>query len=559
MHSPTQDEFLKRAAQGNVIPVNRRSIESKAEMFKTTGPQSLTPDQMSKKKAKINQLILLVMAMTVALIGCKTSSQSGISDEQKQLITLAKALPTSSPLDGQTFLSAGLDSKTKTVLELVDIFMTNRDWTESLPQKQLDAWKKRHPYDDPPVIIHEKQSDAASQLIQLGVQAKVAAPAMIQSLTNSEFLTRQWASGQKSTDLSYADIADSDLKNRDWAIRVLEAIGSASPEVVPALVRELDDGQRGYEAGYALITISLTDTNVLPAVIAKLETDPTSPEAKNSVQVLDGIGADARAAVPVLIQLLENTNACDEVVDTLCTIGPDAAPAVPSLLRLYERSQGDGMFRQRKWIVITLGKIGPAAKEAVPILLKQLRPHEALDASRALWRIDPQQYTQNAINVALHENQRKPIRFWDTDAIALLGQIGPPAKYTASLLQQVLDSPPNQWIAFNAAWALWRIDPSQKEKVIAVFEDLRNHGGDDLPLDAVGALWQIEPERRDELLPAIIAIVKDGKVAPGWAEMKTLQPALMEIADDPKYAELRPQVVLALRQINRARAEWWPR
>jgi len=525
--------------------------------------------------------LLAIVAMTTVLIGCKTSSQSGISDEQKQLTTLAKTLPTNFPLDGQTFLSAGLDSKTKTVLELVDIFMTNRDWTESLPQKQLDAWKKHHPYDDPPVIIHEKQSDAAFQLIQLGPQAKAAAPAMIQSLTNSEFLTRRWASSQKSADLSYADIADSDSMNRHWAIKVLEAIGSASPEVVPALVCELDDHQRGYEAGYALINISLTDTNVLPAVIAKLESDPTSPEAKNSVQVLDGIGADARAAVPVLIQLLENTNACDEIVDTLCTIGPDAAPAVPYLLRYFDQLRGDGYYRQRFWIIITLGRIGPAAQAAVPILLKESHYSMPIAVARALWRIDPQ-YTQNAINAVLaqtlwdpdrfwnsHAMQMagvlppealmKPIRFWDLDAIALLGQIGPPAKYTAPLLQKALDSPPNRSVAFNVAWALWQIDPGQKEKVIAVFEDLRNHGGGDLPLDAVVALWQIEPDRRDELLPAIIAMVKDGKVSPGWAEMKTLQPALMEIADNPKYAEIRPQVILALRQINRALAEWWSR
>ncbi|MGA2281485.1 MAG: HEAT repeat domain-containing protein [Verrucomicrobiota bacterium] len=384
MHSPTLDEFLKLAAQGNVIPVNRRSIEGKTEMFKTTEPQSLTPDQMSKKKAKINQLILLVMAMTVALIGCKTSSQSGISDEQKQLITLAKALPTSSPLDGQTFLSAGLDGKTKTVLELVDIFMTNRDWTESLPPKQLDAWKKRHPYDDPPVIIHEKQFDAAHQLIQLGPQAKAAAPAMALSLTNSDFLTRQWAAGQKSTDLSAADIADSDLKNRDWAIKVLEAIGSASPEVVPALVRELDDPKRGYEAAYALITISKTDTNVLPAVIAKLESNPDSPEAKNAVEVLSGIGSKAGAAVPALIQLLDHTNDCMMVVNTLGKIGSDAGPAVPSLIRLYGRSPGDGNFAIRHWIIITLGKIGPAAKEAIPMLQEIKRTYESKDAQQAL-------------------------------------------------------------------------------------------------------------------------------------------------------------------------------
>jgi hypothetical protein len=50
MHSPTLDDFLKLAAQGNVIPVTRRSIEGKGETFKTTEAQVLTPKQGDKKK-----------------------------------------------------------------------------------------------------------------------------------------------------------------------------------------------------------------------------------------------------------------------------------------------------------------------------------------------------------------------------------------------------------------------------------------------------------------------------------------------------------------------------
>ena len=50
MHSPTLDEFLKRAAQGNLIPITRRSIKGKGETFKTTEAQVLTPKQRDKKK-----------------------------------------------------------------------------------------------------------------------------------------------------------------------------------------------------------------------------------------------------------------------------------------------------------------------------------------------------------------------------------------------------------------------------------------------------------------------------------------------------------------------------
>jgi HEAT repeat protein len=508
-------------------------------------------------------LFLTIVAMTTVLIGCKTTSQSGIGDEQKQLIALSKTIPTNSSPNEVIALDAGLDSQTKTVRELVEIFMANRDWTEFMQKKELDAWQRTHPYNSPPVIIHEKQMDAAYQLTQLGSQAKAAAPAMAQSLTNSGFLTHQWALHQGGVDAATEERAD--FENRHWAIQVLQAIGSVSPEVVPALVLGLDDPKTGYEAANALVIISQTDTNVLSAVIAKLESDPESPEAENSVRVLNGIGADARAAVPLLIQLLEHTNACDMVVNTFGKIGSEAGTAVPALLHLYGQSQGDGNFAKRRQIIIVLGKIGPPAKEAVPMLLGLCnRPYVFFYAVHALWQID-RQYTQLAISTACGILRAKatPDR---NNAIGLLGEIGPPAQSSVPLLLDAMNSQFGEAIPFNAAWALWRIDPSQKANVIAKFESIRTHGErspyEDLSVDASGALWQIQPERRDELCPAVIAMLKESKGVPrGYAryEMQTLLPALIDIKDNPKYAELRPWAIRAINEINGLGSEWQQR
>jgi hypothetical protein len=502
-----------------------------------------------------------VLLITVMLVGCKTNPQSGATAEQKALVSLAESLPPNSPPDEHVAVEAGLDSRARTVLELAGIFMTNRDWTESLPEEKLEAWRKSHPYFSPPVIIHSKQSAAAYRLTQLGPQAQAAAPAMIQSLTNSEFLTHQWA--MRQTDMDPATEERADTMNRHWAIQVLQAIGSASPEVVPALVGVLHNHKDGYEAGQALIVLSLTDTNVLPLTIAKLESDPDSPEAEYSVQVLNGIGADALPAVPVLIHLLEHTNACYTTMYTLCAIGSNASPAVPALLHYYGQLQGDAYFAQRKWVVITLGRIGPGAQEAIPMLKTlQNKPYQSFDAIHSLWRIDPTQYTATAIAAAEKELMARATML-RSPACSLLAGIGPPAKSAIPLLLQKLDSPPDPGVAFNAAWALWRVDPSQKPRAVAVFENFHTNAprytDKDLSIDSVGALWQIEPERRKELRPAIIAMLKQWKDVPAvrYARpgMKTLLSALQDIADDPEYADLRPWAIMAIRQINGRGAE----
>lgn len=510
------------------------------------------------------RLLLLVTLIVLVVAGCKTNPERSLSKEQKDLIAVSKTLPTDAPLDGAVFIPAGLDERTRQIAELIDIFMTNRNWTESLPKKELDAWIKRHPYDNPPVIIHSKQSEAAFELIRLGPKARTAIPAMIQSLTNSEALTRRWATKQKNVDES--DIQRADGGNRYWAICVLEAIGSGSPEAVLALVGVLHEPEyeTGYRASLALDILGLTDTNVLPAVIAHLQNDPLSPGIENSLRVLSGFGQEASNAVPVLLQLMDYTNSSAEVVRTICEIGPGASPAVPALIQRFEQLQSNNSdIVQRLSIITALGRIGPAAKVALP-LLKSLKSNHALYAARSVWRIDPQQF-QYAIQAALKEMGGQEKLFWKPNAIGLLGEVGPPAKSYVPLLRGGLNAPHSSARAFTIAWALWSIDPDQKADVLPVFERIwkekPRYPYEDLPVAAAGALWQMDPQRQNELRPTILAMLKDWKETPaaraGRAHMKTILPALEEILADSQYAELHPWAILAKRRLNGHVAEFW--
>lgn len=110
----------------------------------------------------------------------------------------------------------------------------------------------------------------------------------------------------------------------------------------------------------------------------------------------------------------------------------------------------------------------------------------------------------------------------------------------------------------NVAWTLWRIDPQQEPRVVPVFQALRRRANSDpdhhLACGALGALWQIAPELRDELRLELVAMLKECKAVRGRRrvslEMKTLLPALTEIANDANFQDLRPCAVMLIRSLN---------
>jgi hypothetical protein len=175
-----------------------------------------------------------------------------------------------------------------------------------------------------------------------------------------------------------------------------------------------------------------------------------------------------------------------------------------------------------------------------------------------------------AIDIALQQLKSKEQRFWSEgarNAIDLLGESGAEAQAAVPFLLQALESHPQDDMVFNLAWALWRIDPGQKATIVPLLQDLRvkqkAYRDSDLEWAAVGALWQIIPESRSELRPALFRMLAEWRDAPAArhasAEMKSLLPALTEIAGDPACKDVRPWAVMAIRSANRLDAERWPR
>jgi HEAT repeat protein len=126
--------------------------------------------------------------------------------------------------------------------------------------------------------------------------------------------------------------------------------------------------------------------------VAQLEAMLRSPDVNTQVQGAYGLsllGGEARAAVPTLIEVLQNgsTLARQHAALALGKIGPDARDAVPALT---------AMLRDRDWLLrrhaaIALGEIGPEASSASAELKKLKRDLPAVrqPAADALSKITP--------------------------------------------------------------------------------------------------------------------------------------------------------------------------
>ena len=433
-------------------------------------------------------------------------------------------------------VAASRKAGAEAVPDLVLAFTTKRVKSErvSLPERIL--WKLQGG-EGTPILFEDDQGIAVYRLQQLGPQAKAAIPAMVALLKGPDVATHH------------------------RAIEVLEAIGPEAPEVVQALLQALrhPDLDIGYCAAEALTMNE--DKSVVPAVIEMLSEDKSSQSAECELRVLQALGPEACEAVPVLIECLNFERLARSAVNTLGNIGPDAAPAVPALLKLYDQSRANDKYPLRRSIIVALGRIGPDAQACSPLLI-ELAKRDDLDAVRALWRIEPQ-CSRLAMDVALRELKFIGCGVWrgsERYVIDLLGEIGPQARIAVPTLDQILEvHPPSYDIPFHVAWALWRIDPQQKAKVVPIFQGFCGRANSErnyeLYCSAVGALWQIAPELHDELRPALAAILDEWKTVPARryssAEMKTLLAALTEIAKDDNFPDLRPWALMAIRSLNR--------
>jgi HEAT repeat protein len=446
-------------------------------------------------------------------------------------------------------------------------------------------------------------------LKKIGPDAKRAVPSLVLALNDKDPETRIEAAcalwrieeHPRVIPFLYENLRDAEEKARLEAAQGLNAIGSPA---LPSLKKALADpnalvrraaaetlgrfGPRGISASRELVATLKDDSawvrvaaakalwrlekhqEAIPALIRELK-KPAEKEdpgrLKNAIHSaregalyeLNEIGAEAKEAVPIYVELLDDPLADlgkqapefrQRVESLLQSFGPDAKPAVHSLIRQLEAYSGDfaGKFTCRD-AVRTLRAIGPGAKEAVPALTRLLKIGQVrVHAAAALWWID-----KDPASIAALIEEAKVVgpnsdRSWAVQAlgeigseaqdavpaIALsltdkergiraaaavtLGRIGPGSKDTVPALVKLLkDSEPS--VRFGAAVALWRIE-KHPAAVPALVEQLKGARGGEEVTKASSALIQIGTGAK-EITPELVELLKDsdGEVRVGAAEV----------------------------------------
>ncbi len=230
---------------------------------------------------------------------------------------------------------------------------------------------------------------AATAVIALGPEAKLAVPSLSKALKNKEAGVRK---------LAYSTI---------------DKLGSVAFEgTIPAMiaiVKEDVNTEIRTNAIDALGRIGPPGKDAVPALIKLVVQHPTNQLGQHAVVALGKIGPGAKEAVPILIALVKGRAAGPAggeagrgAVVALGKIGPAAKEAVPALIAELLRSTPDslGKIGAKKggaigstFIIAALGEIGPAAKEAVPGLIRCLQEDTKgnnMVAAKALGQMGPE-------------------------------------------------------------------------------------------------------------------------------------------------------------------------
>jgi hypothetical protein len=231
------------------------------------------------------------------------------------------------------------------------------------------------------------------------------------------------------------------------------------PELVmPDLSNFLRDPDPGVResAGFMIIDYR---KQARPALASLIETvnDPNRQTRLFAIWTLGLIGAEAKAAVPVLESCLEDKEVRVDAAFALWRIDRQTNVALRILPEAILRN-GDAAYE--------LGMLGPAAMEVVPALINATAQSEnnvRFSACDALWKIDPKQVA--IIVGALTELLKDPRSgsYHLELAAQLLGKIGPAAGNALPALFPLLKRPEIE-VRTAAAKALKAIDPEAAAK-----------------------------------------------------------------------------------------------
>lgn len=186
------------------------------------------------------------------------------------------------------------------------------------------------------------------------------------------------------------------------AIRELGELGSASKDVLPALVREFQDRDWCIrrEVARAIGQIGPEARTAIPALVERLRDD----DRRVSGEAIATLGKLGVSSIPALVSALDAKAPYvrSSAAWVLASFNSAAKPAIPALIAALKDEDW-----QVRWVAAyALGCIGHEAKSAIPALIEAFRGEYELvskEASRTLWRISGEAETIVAAMGELHQ------------------------------------------------------------------------------------------------------------------------------------------------------------
>lgn len=267
----------------------------------------------------------------------------------------------------------------------------------------------------------------------------------------------------------------------------------------PAVQRVLRDALRGDDKNLASQALNMLpyaglSKDAVPAVIVALRTLGTElPFARRAgIQFLGEQGADARAAVPILVKALNDPETRHEAAAALARIDPNQAKSiVPVLVEELGNAKPGARIRAAQ----TLLKVDPSqVAKAMPVLIEALKapiadqthggpamtgnddvPPDPTSVAIALGQLGPvaKEAAPLVLTIARHPNVFSFSRMGLAESAAKLD----PAmvKDASELLSALVYDSPNPFLRADAAAPLVRVDPSQAKRAIATLTDTLDH------------------------------------------------------------------------------------
>ncbi|MFQ5951926.1 MAG: HEAT repeat domain-containing protein [Candidatus Omnitrophota bacterium] len=261
----------------------------------------------------------------------------------------------------------------------------NLAWTdEALKQAQRRAPPTVTVTDIPALIgrLKDKKTrdEARLGLINAG---RTATPALLKAIKSEDINVRREAlnvfafigiTSEEEVSAVIKAFEDEDQGVRQSAAAALSNISPEAREALPLLIEALaiDENGLSQAAMTALARIgyiSRGDKDIIPMLIRAL-TDRENIKLRGvAVKALRKKGADAKGAVPALVNMLADRTVRRDIIMALREIGPDPRLVTPALATIL----GDKEKRLKVSLARTealklLGEMGPAAAAAVPAI-----------------------------------------------------------------------------------------------------------------------------------------------------------------------------------------------